>query len=86
MLFFAKAMRFFSAGGFDAMVPCPKCKGPMMRARREGWVEEVVYPLTGRYPWICAFCKRRSVIRMRMPRRGTLIETNRGMWDSRYRT
>jgi hypothetical protein len=57
----------------------------MMRAKREGWVEEVLYPLTGRYPWICAFCKRRSVIPMRAARRGALIETNRGTWDSRYR-
>jgi len=50
------------------MVPCPKCDGPLMRVEREGFMEEVVYPWTGRFPWVCSFCKVRVLVKLRHTR------------------
>ncbi len=58
------------------MVPCPKCGGPMMRVGREGFMEDVVYPLMGRFPWICAICKSRLLIKMRLARHQPVILPN----------
>jgi hypothetical protein len=58
------------------MVPCPKCEGPMMRVGRQGFMEEIVYPWTGRFPWICAICKKRVLIKLRLPTRPRGVMTN----------
>jgi hypothetical protein len=48
----------------------------MMRVGREGFMEDVVYPLMGRFPWICAICKSRVLIKMRLARHQPVILPN----------
>ena len=45
---------------------CPKCKlGTLIRVGREGFLEQRLFAWRGYYPWICAECKRRVLIRFR---------------------
>jgi ssDNA-binding Zn-finger/Zn-ribbon topoisomerase 1 len=47
-------------------VNCPKCKlGGVMRVKREGFLENAVLARCGYYPWLCAECKRRVMLRVR---------------------
>ena len=49
---------------------CPKCKfGNLFRTNREGFFEKNLYVLRGYYPWLCASCKRRSLVKARGERR-----------------
>jgi hypothetical protein len=43
---------------------CPKCKtGTMMRVEREGYLEKNWLARWGYFPWLCAECKRRVLMK-----------------------
>jgi hypothetical protein len=54
----------------DDDMTCKKCKhGNLFRVNREGFLENRVYNRWGYYPWLCASCKRRSIVKARGERR-----------------
>lgn len=60
---------------------CPWCKDvPLRRLGRIGWMERVVLPLFGYYPWECEWCQRISHLRLRGVLRGGRI------WEDRPST
>jgi hypothetical protein len=49
---------------------CTKCHfGKLSRARRVGLLEDSFLPFFGYFPWICAACKQRVLLRERGERR-----------------
>jgi hypothetical protein len=51
---------------------CNRCQGTAFRrVNREGFLQQVVYPYFGFYPWECVMCRRKVYFRDegRRPRR-----------------
>lgn len=45
---------------------CPKCKSPRIhRVKREGFVRVKLAPLFGYFPWECAACGKKQLLRTR---------------------
>jgi hypothetical protein len=43
---------------------CDRCSGKFFRRlNRKGWMERKVLPFLGLYPWECALCRRKVVLR-----------------------
>jgi hypothetical protein len=51
---------------------CTKCSvgGELARIKRRGFKEKHLFSLFGYYPWRCASCKQRTLLRKRSERRG----------------
>ena len=50
---------------------CPSCKlDGMLRSTRRGFLEIVVYPMMGYYPWTCGACCRRYLMKAREKEKG----------------
>jgi DNA-directed RNA polymerase subunit RPC12/RpoP len=51
-------------------VVCQKCgSGKVQRVFRDGFLQQVVYPLFGFYPWRCTTCGSRTLRRKRRRRK-----------------
>jgi hypothetical protein len=49
---------------------CSKCNRPTMnRTGRKTFMERVVYPLLGKYPWTCKVCRTTELLSDRGTRR-----------------
>jgi hypothetical protein len=49
---------------------CHRCKRQTMsRKTRETFMERVVYPFFGKYPWTCKVCRSTEMLTDRGPRR-----------------
>jgi uncharacterized Zn finger protein len=47
-------------------IPCQRCGGEKVhRVFREGFLQEVVYPWFGYYPWRCTTCGHLAMLRKR---------------------
>ena len=43
---------------------CPRCKGKVFRRiNRFGFLQRVVLPRLGVYPWECVMCRRKALFR-----------------------
>lgn len=55
--------------------PCPLCgKNGLRRIGREGFIDMVIRPLFGYYPWICYFCREKISIKLRSWERADLAD------------
>lgn len=59
------------AGGKPCYTWCKDV--PLRRLPRLGWIELIVLPLFGFYPWECVWCQRVSYLRIRGVLRGELM-------------
>jgi DNA-directed RNA polymerase subunit RPC12/RpoP len=51
-------------------IVCQKCgSGKVQRVFRDGFLQQVVYPLFGFYPWRCTTCGSRTLRRKRRRRK-----------------
>jgi DNA-directed RNA polymerase subunit RPC12/RpoP len=59
-------------------IPCQRCGGEKVhRVFREGFLQRVVYPWFGYYPWRCTTCGYLVMLRKRHRRRSRMAGLNR---------
>jgi hypothetical protein len=55
-------------------VHCKLCGSVLRRLKREGFMQQKVYPIFGYYPWECPVCRKPSMVKMRYMRKRRTVQ------------